>query len=114
MTGVTGRCTNCGRYSAECKGYGPGYLACPRCVGVHRWAIRGRTCSICKRDDLRTVIYWSKPVCAFCLPDWDLLYLFPTEAAEHPVTQEPNLWLLGMVMSGFVLLLLFWLVVAYG
>jgi hypothetical protein len=114
VNNLHGRCTNCGRYSDQCTGRGPGYLACPRCASVRREAVSGRVCGVCRRDDRRTVIYHGVVVCPFCLPDKDLMYLFMSDTRTPSATQDDNLWGIGLVVIGLVLLLLFWLVVVYG
>lgn len=108
-----GRCTNCGRHSAECVSRGLSYLACPKCKQVERYAKRGRVCRVCGRDDLRTVMYHGVVVCPFCLPDRELLYLFPTNDST-PVSPEPSAILWFLLASGFVALLVFWLMVSAG
>ena len=108
-----GRCTNCGRQSPDCVNRGPSYLACPKCQQVERYARRGRVCSVCGRDDLRTVIHYGMVVCPFCLSDRELLYLFPTQDPT-PASSEPSVILWLLLATGFVALLVFWLMLSAG
>lgn len=52
-------------------------------------------------------------VCAFCLADKNLLYLFLLVDGQPATQNEPNLIGLGLIGVSLLFIIVFWLVVAY-